>query len=286
MTTEDHFRSVAIIGTGLLGGSLGMALRKRGLCEKVIGVGRTKERMQVALDLGAIDEYSLDLAEACGKADLIVCCTPVEKLIEDMPTVLKSARPDAIITDVGSVKSSIIEAAQGDPRFIGSHPMAGSENAGVEAANPDLFVGKPWAITPVASSSNRAIAASRSIGSAIGSVVYMMAPDQHDQIVAVISHLPHIMATALARLAYDDAVRNPDVVRMAAGSFTSATRVASSPAAIWRDICLTNKQPILDSINGYIEQLKDIRARIESDEADDIYDYFAKGVEIKKNWNA
>jgi len=284
MSSEGEFGVVAIVGVGLIGGSLGMALRRRGLSSTVIGVGRNMERLRKAVALGAIDVYSTDLAATAAEADLIVLCTPVSRIVSDLPIVLSAARPDAAITDVGSVKSVIVAASGGDPRFVGSHPMAGSEMTGVEAARLTLFQEATWAVTPHFANSIQTTDRIVNLGRSVGSEVHVMAPHIHDGAVAITSHLPHVMSAAFMRIAARDAKENPSLRVMTAGSFADATRIAASSPDLWRDICLSNRSAVLGAIDSLTKQLELARALIESDDADGLHRFFAESSAAKSEW--
>lgn len=284
MSSEDDFGTVAIVGVGLIGGSLGMALKRRGRARKVLGIGRNAERLELAKRLEAIDSWSTDTPTALSEADTIVLCTPVTTIIEDLPTVLNAARPDAVITDAGSVKGPIVDAAGGDPRFIGSHPMAGSERAGVEAARPTLFEDATWALTPAASTDPGAIERISALAHAVGSSTLVLTPSDHDAAVAVTSHLPHVMAWSLMRLAYEHACRSPHVSRMSAGSFADSTRVAASSPALWRDICLANREALLVALDEFRAQLDLAAQALKDNDPACLEEFFAQGADAKRRW--
>ena len=284
MSSEGDFGTVAIVGVGLIGGSLGMAMRRFGLCSNVIGVGRSADRLQKAVALGAIDVYSTDLASSVADADVIVLCTPVSRIIEDLPTVLNSAGPHAVITDVGSVKTAIVEASGNDPRFVGSHPMAGSEMTGVEAARLTLFQDATWAVTPHNCNSAETTDRIVNLARAVGSEVHVMAPDVHDRAVAVTSHLPHVMAAAFMRIAAACANDNPALCVMTAGSFADATRVAASSPDLWRDICLTNRKAVLDAIASFGIQLELARSLVEANDGVELHKFFSESALAKREW--
>ena len=210
---------VAIVGVGLIGGSLGQAMRERGLATSVVGIGRSAETLARAVSLGAIDSYATDFAEGVVGASLVVLATPVPQILSDLARLPALLAPGAIVTDVGSIKGEI--CAAGDThlagRFVGSHPMAGSEKAGVEAARPDLFVGATWVITPTEATLPNTTERVHAIASGVGAKVLVLPPDAHDKAVAVTSHLPHVLAFALAKLAGERAITEPHLFEVAAG---------------------------------------------------------------------
>lgn len=284
MASDDDFGTVAIVGVGLIGGSLGMALKRRGRARRVVGIGRSAERLELAERLGAIDAWSTDSPAALAEADTIVLCTPVERIIGDLPAVLKAAKPAAVVTDAGSVKGPIVDAAGGDHRFVGSHPMAGSERAGVEAARPTLFEDATWALTPQESTDPEATARVAALAHAVGSSTLVLSPADHDSAVAVTSHLPHVMAWSLMRLAHDRACRSPHVARMSAGSFADSTRVAASSPELWRDICLANREALLTALDEFRGQLDEAARVLRDADAGRLEEFFAQGVDAKRRW--
>jgi prephenate dehydrogenase len=281
---EDHFGTVAIVGVGLIGGSLGQALRRRGLARHVIGIGRNQKRLALALEFDAIDEATTDLSEGAAHADMIVLCTPVGKIIEDLGVVIAKARPSAVITDVGSVKAPIVAAAGAFDRFVGSHPMAGSEQTGVEAARDTLFEEATWAITPGERTDPEAVARVQRLAQSVGARTLILSPGDHDAAVAVSSHLPHVMASALIQLAARHAQSNPGLPLLCAGSFADATRVAASSSEMWRDICLANSTAVGDILKELEGLLATAREAVTGEDAEAVEKFFTCGRAAKKNW--
>ncbi|MDI6829180.1 MAG: prephenate dehydrogenase/arogenate dehydrogenase family protein, partial [Armatimonadota bacterium] len=250
---------VAIIGVGLIGGSFGMAIKKRGLANYIIGIGRNPERLKKAVNLGAIDDWTTDVEAGVRNADLIYISTPVGLEVDFIRQAAMAAKSGCIITDAGSTKTKICKDAdkiiRKDVYFIGGHPMAGSEMTGVEAANPDLFVNAAYVLTPTSTSEPNATAVVRAIAEAIGARVIVMEPEIHDRCVAAISHLTHIIAAALVSLAHEYSLKNPQILDLVAGSFRDMTRVASSSPVLWRDICMTNIEEIQNAAASFKEHL-------------------------------
>lgn len=274
-----RFGTVIIQGVGLIGGSIGLALKRRGLCSKVIGVGRSDVSLNEALSRGAVDEISLDIAASAGLADVIILCTPVSQIVAELPVVLAHAPVGAVVTDVGSVKSEIVRAANGDPRFVGGHPMAGAELAGVRAARAELFNEATWAITPEnASAASTAVV--EDLAKSLGARVEILSPEQHDSSVAVTSHLPHVLATSLMR----SAVHADVLSSLSAGSFADATRVAASSPALWRDIYLQNRVHIVPAINRLLAVIGEMRDAIDQQDAESLEGQLREGAEQKRNW--
>jgi len=288
MTDNTHFPVqfgiVAIVGVGLIGGSLGMALKTRRLADRVIGVGRSRERLNAAVALGAIDFGLTDLSEGLAEADVIVLCTTVGHIIKTLPETLAHAKPGAVITDVGSTKSAVVAAASGHSRFVGGHPMAGSEQTGVEAATPYLFEEATWAITPSEATTPDALHTVEMLAREVGATTLTLSSEAHDTMLAVTSHLPHVLASALMRQAIGTREAHAETDKLTAGSFADATRVASSSPELWRDVCLSNRDALLDALGGFRTELDRLEAAVGAGDAAAIEAFFAAGAEAKRGW--
>ncbi len=263
-----------------------MAINSAHLANIIVGCARDNSRLRFAQLLHACHKGFLDsdLPAACAEADVIILCTPVSQIISDLPNVLRWAKPNAVITDVGSVKSAIVDAADGDPRFVGGHPMAGSELSGVESARPDLFHEATWALTPTISTNPEALATVRKLAQDLGGVVRILSPTVHDEAVAVTSHLPHVLASALMALADVRAKDNADIPFMSAGSFADGTRVAASLPSLWRDICANNRPALSSALSEYRQTLEQFQAAVDSGAANEIEHHFFRGAMAKQNW--
>jgi prephenate dehydrogenase len=276
---------VAIVGVGLIGGSLGMALRERRLVHTVVGIGRNPNTLEKAVRLGAIDETATDLATGVRSADLIVLATPIGQILADLKRLSTLSIPGAVITDVGSTKGEIARAGDRltpDGAFVPGHPMAGSERSGVEAARADLFTEATWALTPTSATNPQAFERVRDLAQAVGARTIVLDPEAHDRAVAVTSHLPHVLAYALAALAGEESEANPRLFDLAAGSFASATRVAASSPELWRDISLSNRDALLDSVRAYRRSLVEAEAALENADADALLALFQKGYAARR----
>lgn len=285
-----RFARVAISSVGLLGGSLGLALRQRGLAGHVVGVGRDGGRLEQARELGAIDSWTLNLAEACTGAGLIVLCGPVSTIYDQLHEAIASAPAGAVITDVGSTKRSIVEHAASLARegvhFIGSHPMAGSEKSGVAHASADLFEGATVVLTPDLTTSDLASDTARELWTALGMTVLEMLPARHDRVVAMVSHLPHLVAAAVVELIHRDPADDLDLMRaVAGGGFRDATRIAMGGAEVWADIFLDNKFPVLDSLDSYLLVLQDLRHAIASGNRPALERILRRSGELRETFN-
>jgi prephenate dehydrogenase len=262
---EPEFHTVALIGIGLLGGSLGLALRERRLARRVVAVARRPETVQRALELGAADEGSADPREGVRDADLVVLCTPVLTMLGLVDRFAASLKPSAVVTDVGSTKGFLTRELPRRLRpenpFVGGHPMAGSEQHGVEAARADLLVGANYLLTPTAETPPAVVERLERWVTALGATPRRMEPDAHDRAVAGISHLPHVAAAALAAAAAAAAdhpgsgLDRETLRQLIAGGFRSTTRIAASSPEMWRDICLTNREEVLASLRQFEAEL-------------------------------
>ena len=273
------FSRVAVVGVGLIGGSLGMALRQRGLAMEVVGIGRRPEALARAIERGAIDEFATDFATGVAGADLIVLATPVAQILTDIERLAPLLTTGAVVTDVGSTKGEIVRAGEAflSQAFVGSHPMAGSEKSGVDAGRADLFEGAVWAVTPTPRTPPENTAKIEALGAAVGSRIVTLAPDAHDNAVALTSHLPHVLAYALAALAGGRSQTEPRLFDLAAGSFASATRVAHSSPELWRDIALSNRPALIEAMHAYRTELDAALAAVESADADALLNAFTRG---------
>lgn len=243
-----RFNKITIIGVGLIGGSIALAIKKKHMAREVIGVFRRRSSLKKALRRKAVDKGVMDLRQGVKDADLIIIASPVSLIPGLAAKVLKSAKHGAIITDAGSTKEWIVNRVEGllkkkhsNIHFVGSHPMAGSEHAGVEFAKGDLFEGSPCIVTKTSRTNKQALAKVSGFWKAIGCRVKVMSPRQHDSTVSLISHLPHVVAFSLA-----GAVPAKEMACAAEG-FKDTTRIASSDPELWADIFLTNKKAISDA---------------------------------------
>lgn len=274
---------IAIVGVGLMGGSIGLAV-KRENAGHVIGIGRSSEKLELARSLGAIDSWATDLETGIADADLIVLCTTICTIVDQLPQVLKAAPPHAVITDIGSTKSAIVAAAGSDPRFVGGHPMCGSERTGVEASTPTLYQNATWAITPSSRTADSAVDTLLALIGITGAVPLVLEPETHDAMVAITSHVPHVLASALIRAAGDARAALPALPRMSAGSFADMTRVAASPPEIWRDVCLTNRDAVLATLAQYRRELDVLENALRAEDPAAIEGFFRDGQAQKAEW--
>lgn len=263
-------RRVAVVGTGLIGGSVGAALRRSGV--EVVGVDTDPQRRSEAVRRQVVDATA-PLAEAVDGSDLVVVAVPVGAVEGEVTAALDLGA--AAVTDVGSVKGPVaaaVEAARPDlaPRFVGGHPMAGSEQDGVAGADPDLFTGATWVLTPTGRTDPGAFARVRSFVALLGAEPVALTPDDHDALVAVVSHVPQLAATTLMDLASHRATEHAALLRLAAGGFRDMTRIAAGDPGIWPDICVANRDAILDALDAYVRALGRVRESVAAGRRDEL----------------
>ena len=254
---------IAVLGVGLIGGSIGLAARRR-LDAEVVGCGRSPERLQRAVELGAIDRAAASVAEACEGAELVFCAGPVALLPDQAREALAASGPETVVTDVGSTKGELVEAVGGDERFIGGHPLAGAETAGVENARADLFDGARWYLTPTEQVSGLLYDRLQRAVAALGARPQAIDPRSHDRLMATVSHLPHVLANALAAEAAESLTEGTERLPDVGPSFRDATRVAGSNPAIWADIFASNREAVAASVDSVAERLREAAELIRS----------------------
>ncbi len=244
-------RRAVVIGTGLIGGSIGLGLRSQGW--HVTGRDLDPARAARARELGALDAVGQDPA-----ADMTFVCTPVLSIPGEARTALEAG---GVVTDVGSVKKPVV-AGVAHPCFVGGHPMAGSEQEGVDGANPSLFEGATWVLTPTLDTDSAAYTTVRSVVRELGADVVALPPDRHDALVALVSHVPHLAAATLMTIAAEGAEEHAAVLRLAAGGFRDMTRVAAGHPGIWLDVCAENRDAIVDGLDRLVDSLTAMRERV------------------------
>jgi prephenate dehydrogenase len=260
--------TVAIVGVGLIGGSIGIALRERKLAGRVIGIGRRQESLRAARRVGAVDHTTVDIEKGVAEADLVVVCTPVGRVAEDVRKAAAFCHEGILITDVGSTKQSIVaDLDQGLPRgcrFLGSHPLAGSEKAGPAFARADLFEGRIAIITPTKNTRAEDFDFLEDFWQALGSVVVQLPPGEHDQALALTSHLPHLVASALISSMPEK------YFRLAGPGMNDTTRVASGDAELWAQIFSLNRDNVLNALEQFSVNLSALRSAVRDGNYDEI----------------
>lgn len=260
----EQFCRITIIGMGLIGGSIGLALKRKSLCETVIGVDEFSV-VHRALELEAISKgfNRTELEKAVKGSEIIFICTPVQQIIELLPVVAMAADAEVLVCDVGSSKGFIVEQANrhfpDNKYFLGTHPMAGAETKGIESADQFLFENAIWVVTPGHRIPEKMIRKLGLLLEGMGARILMLTPTMHDRIIAAVSHLPQFAAVALVNLIARFHQEDPNYLKLAAGGFRDMTRIASSPFSVWRDICQTNQDQIITFIDEYISELQNIK---------------------------
>jgi len=266
-------RRANIAGLGLIGGSIARALTERGWT--VSGDDHDPERCARALDMGVVSVIGLD-----ADAEVTFVATPVLTLVDQVKRALSET--NGLVTDVGSVKGALASSID-DARFVGGHPMAGSELEGLDGADGSMFEGAVWVLTPTTATADSTFNAVASIVADLGADVLALPADRHDQVVAVISHVPHLAAATLMGLASDRGEEHAALLRLAAGGFRDMTRIASGHPAIWLDICAENRTAILSALDGLIEGLQGMRGAVETDDRAGLHNRLTKARDARAN---
>jgi len=255
-----RYNVLTIVGVGLIGGSLGLATKQRGLARTVRGLGRRQTSLDRALKAGAIDEMHLDPQTAVHDADLIVYCTPVDQIAEQVVQFAAWCKPRTLVTDAGSTKGTIVAAVEAaappNVDFVGSHPLAGSEKRGPDFADADLFEGRWTVVTPTPRTNAEALANVKDFWTALGSRVKEMTPADHDRALAMTSHVPHLIAAALAGALPDD------VHELAATGFRDTTRIAAGDPGLWTAIFEHNRDAVLAALGAVESKLQSFRTAL------------------------
>jgi prephenate dehydrogenase len=259
-----HWDTVAIVGVGLIGGSIGLALRQRGLARSVVGIGRNPERLRKAVELGTVTSTTTTIAAGVGKAELVVVCTPVDRIVDHVCEAAAACPPGTLLTDVGSTKQHIVTtlaaALQGTSErrvgFVGSHPMAGSEKSGVEHSQADLFENRVTIVTPHDQTHPENVQRIEQFWKSLGSRVLRRSPEDHDRAVAMVSHVPHVVAASLA------GTTSADDRALVGGGWLDTTRIAAGDVELWRQILLDNRGYVLKSLDNFAKVLASFRSAL------------------------
>lgn len=274
-TVDPPFKTIAIVGLGLIGGSIALAVRERWPASRLVGVDSTAV-LAHAMGSGAIDRSVASVA-ALSAVDLVILAAPVNQNIELLTQLAQRAEP-VVITDVGGTKRAIVDAARTLPSsttFVGGHPLGGAERGGFGFARPDLFEGRPWIFTPAGNGADASVARLSELVSGFGAMPTIMDADQHDRVMAFVSHLPQLTASALMEVVGRATAAGG--VRLGGRGLVDTTRLASSPANVWRDICATNADAIGDALDLLIACLSEMRGNLQRGETiDAIFDEAAR----------
>lgn len=284
------FRKVAIIGVGLIGGSLARAMRVHGLAGKIVGCGRGLEHLQLAQQLGVVDAISTDPAAAVAGCDLVFVAVPVGAMAPLFEAIAPALDANTIVTDGGSTKASVIMAAElklgkSIARFVPGHPVAGTEQSGVAASFSELFENRRVILTPTQQTDPQATAKVQAMWQAVGAQVSQMAADHHDEVLAATSHLPHVLAYALVDSLAQMQERR-EIFEYAAGGFADFTRIASSSPEMWTDIVCANEPAVLAVLDDYMQDLKILRTAIAQGDRKTIQTRFARAKTARDSFTA
>ena len=280
------FERIAFVGIGLIGGSIARDVRRLGLAGSTVAADHRPESVRRALDLGLVDDAASEIAEAACGADLVVLCVPVGVSGEVAAAIAPALRPDAVVTDVGSVKARVIELVAPHldmRRFVPGHPVAGTEDSGPDAAQERLFEGRRCILTPDERVDPGMVARVEALWRAMGAEVDRMEAAHHDRVLAITSHLPHLLAFNLVNSARSAGVGLEDeVLKYAADSFGDVTRIAASDPTLWRDVFLSNRRAVLEAVGRYIEDLMALQRGIRWEEGDELLERFAAAQAIRR----
>jgi prephenate dehydrogenase len=278
------FKKIVIIGVGLIGGSLGMALVNRSLAATVVGFGRSQDNLRLALECGAVHQITTDLAQAVVNADLVILATHIKASRELLREILPWLSPQTVVTDVGSAKIEIINFAgqlmPPDIFFVGGHPMAGSERQGIKGADPYLFENAFYILTPLPNTPPWVLGKVRAMVEGIGARVIEMIPEEHDRAVAALSHLPHMVAVALVN-SLASMPEGEKFLPLAAGGFRDTTRIAMSNPQMWRDIFLSNSDLLLAMARVFRQQLDLLESAVACGDEQGILDFLTAAKEVR-----
>ncbi len=273
------FGTISIIGVGLLGGAIAQACRYYGIANQIVGFGRNANNLKEAEEAKIVDSSFTDLESAVKNSDLVILCTPVGVLVERVKEMLPFLKEGCLITDVGSVKSSLVDQIDGlisdQIRFVGSHPIAGGEKTGWRASRKELLKNARCVVTPTTRTDPRALKEIRLFWEQLGMNVEEMDADEHDYIYGAVSHLPHVVAFTLMNTVGQSKTNNHDeLLSLSAGGLRDITRIASSDPVMWRDICVNNKKHIIQLINDFQHELNTIKSYINNEDKETLKNSF------------
>ncbi|MBX9583585.1 MAG: prephenate dehydrogenase/arogenate dehydrogenase family protein [Gemmataceae bacterium] len=273
------FGQITIVGVGLIGGSVGLTAKARGVARRVVGVGRDRAKLEQASRLGAVDSATTDLAAGVRDATLVVVCTPVDRIAADILAAAADARPGTSITDGGSTKGNIVTAVDGrlpaGLHYVPAHPLAGAEKGGAEHARADLFDGRVTILTPTDRTDAAALERVEAFWRALGSRVVRMSPDDHDRVLATTSHLPHAVAAGVA------GITPPDWLPLSAGGFRDVTRIAGGSPDLWVPIFRANREAVLAALDRFTDRLAEFRRLLEAGDGDGLARWLADAKQVR-----
>ena len=286
---QPEFGKIVVFGTGLIGGSFALALKAAGAVEEVVGFGRAPGTLRIAQELGVIDRAGINPAHEIGDADIVLVATPVAQMPEIFSRIAPYLGPNTLVTDGGSTKGDVVAAARAAfkghiGKFVPAHPIAGAENSGPAAARWDLYRGKTVVVTPLAENNDERLDRIKRAWALCGADIYELTPEQHDRVFAAVSHLPHVLSYALV---HDLATReDADLFfTFAASGFRDFTRIAASHPEMWRDICLANRQALLQELERYQAQLCELHDALTASDGERLEDIFGIARQARREWS-
>ena len=286
---QPEFGKIVVFGTGLIGGSFALALKAAGAVEEVVGFGRAPGTLRIAQELGVIDRAGINPAHEIGDADIVLVATPVAQMPEIFSRIAPYLGPTTLVTDGGSTKGDVVAAARAAfkghiGKFVPAHPIAGAENSGPAAARWDLYRGKKVVVTPLAENNDERLDRIKRAWALCGADIYELTPEQHDRVFAAVSHLPHVLSYALV---HDLATReDADLFfTFAASGFRDFTRIAASHPEMWRDICLANRQALLQELERYQAQLCELHDALTASDGERLEDIFGIARQARREWS-
>ena len=286
---QPEFGKIVVFGTGLIVGSFALALKAAGAVEEVVGFGRAPGTLRIAQELGVIDRAGINPAHEIGDADIVLVATPVAQMPEIFSRIAPYLGPNTLVTDGGSTKGDVVAAARAAfkghiGKFVPAHPIAGAENSGPAAARWDLYRGKKVVVTPLAENNDDRLDRIKRAWALCGADIYELTPEQHDRVFAAVSHLPHVLSYALV---HDLATReDADLFfTFAASGFRDFTRIAASHPEMWRDICLANRQALLQELERYQAQLCELHDALTASDGERLEDIFGIARQARREWS-
>ena len=280
------FQKMVVAGVGLIGGSLALDMRQRGLVREIVGYGRSERNLRIAKKKGLIDHFFLGETDIPPGVDFLMMGTPVQAIVPLTAAFLPRLKSGCIVSDVGSVKAEIVTGMEKllppDIHFVGAHPIAGGEQWGAAAAVENLFVGRRCILTPSRKTNRAALTKMAALWKRVGAKVEIMNAEKHDRVLGVVSHLPHVVAYALVNALDQTKVDGVDLKTFCAGGFKDITRIASSRPELWRDICLLNRKAVSRSLGNYIRNLERMKRWIDTGNGRSLENEFAHANEVRE----
>jgi cyclohexadieny/prephenate dehydrogenase len=287
VSTTPHFDRIALIGFGLIGGSIARAARAQGLAKEIVATARSEKTRARVMELGIVDRVVETNAEAVDGADLVILCIPVGACGPVAADIADHLKPGAIVSDVGSVKAAVVKDMAphlpASAHFVPAHPVAGTENSGPDSGFAELFINRWCILTPPEGVAPEAVEKLRAFWAAIGAKVEIMTPEHHDLVLAITSHLPHLIAYTIVGTADELAqVTSSEVIKFSAGGFRDFTRIAASDPTMWRDVFLANKDAVLEMLGTFNEDLSKLTRAIRRGDGEALFEHFTRTRAIRR----